>query len=93
MRSRYSGYVVMAEDYLLHSWHESTRPSRVRLDPDQRWLGLSIKRCTGGTAEDDAGEVEFVARFKVAGKGHRLHENSRFVREAGRWYYVDGDHL
>jgi len=21
----------------------------------------------------------------------RLHECSRFVREAGRWYYVDGD--
>jgi SEC-C motif-containing protein len=23
----------------------------------------------------------------------RLHERSRFVREAGRWLYVDGDQL
>jgi SEC-C motif-containing protein len=39
------------------------------------------------------GEVEFVARSRVAGKGQRLHERSRFVREDGRWWYVDGDML
>jgi SEC-C motif domain protein len=35
--------------------------------------------------------VEFVARYKVNGRAHRLHEISRFVREAGKWLYVDGD--
>jgi uncharacterized protein YchJ len=28
---------------------------------------------------------------KVAGRTHRLHEISRFVREGGRWYYLDGE--
>ena len=34
--------------------------------------------------------VEFVARCKIGGRAHRLHEVSRFVRGEGRWYYVDG---
>ncbi len=39
--------------------------------------------------------MEFVARYKIGGRAHRLHEVSRFVREAGsgdvpRWYYLDG---
>ena len=38
----------------------------------------------------DHAEVEFVARYRVAGKAVRLHEHSRFLREGGRWYYVDG---
>ena len=33
--------------------------------------------------------VEFVARSKLGGKAERLHETSRFVREGGRWYYVE----
>ena len=36
---------------------------------------------------------EFVARWRVAGRATRMHERSRFVREEGRWYYVDGDQL
>ena len=34
-----------------------------------------------------------LARYRIAGRGHRLHELSRFIREDGRWYYVDGDML
>jgi SEC-C motif-containing protein len=91
MRSRYSAYVLGLVDYLLHTWHPSTRPAAELLAPDAacRWLGLAIK------AERDLGaeraEVEFVARYQVAGRATRLHETSRFVREDGRWLYVDGD--
>ena len=72
MRSRYSAFAVADEAYLLATWHPATRPSRVRLDPDQRWLGLAIKHCAAGQSADKSGTVEFVARFKVGGKGHRL---------------------
>ncbi|MBP9654883.1 MAG: hypothetical protein KBE19_10895, partial [Rhodocyclaceae bacterium] len=41
--------------------------------------------------DDDRATVEFVARYRIAGRGHRLHELSRFVREEGRWFYVDGE--
>jgi SEC-C motif-containing protein len=93
MRSRYSAFVEGSEDYLLASWHPQTRPSRVRLNPEQRWLGLSIKSTQEGMAGDTAGTVEYVARFKVDGKGHRLHEVSRFENIDGCWYYLDGEHL
>ena len=93
MRSRYSAFVRQETQYLLDSWHPQTRPSRVRLDAGQKWIGLAIKSTEAGGEADSAGVVEFVARFKVAGKGHRLHERSRFEQIDGRWYYLDGDHL
>ncbi|MDH3995050.1 MAG: YchJ family protein [Gammaproteobacteria bacterium] len=93
MRSRYSGFVVSDESYLLATWHPDTRPSRVRLDEKQRWLGLSIRATEAGGPDDRMGVVEFVARFKIDGKGHRLHEISRFEKIDGRWHYLDGQHL
>ena len=93
MRSRYSAFVACDADYLLASWHPDTRPSRVRFDPEQRWLGLSIKDTDAGSENDTEGVVEFVARFKVQGRGHRQRERSRFERIEGRWYYLDGEHL
>ena len=93
MRSRYTAFARGEEGYLLATWHPDTRPSRVRLDDEQRWIGLSIKSTEAGGANDTTGLVEFVARFKVAGRGHRLHEVSRFEKIDGRWYYLDGQHL
>ena len=90
MRSRYSAYVLKLEDYLLATWHASTRPEKLELLADHsRWLGLEIKRHE--VQSPDLATVEFVARYKIAGRAYRLHELSRFVREEGRWYYVDGD--
>ena len=91
MRSRYSAFVLGDSQYLLATWHVSQRPASLVLEADAKWLGLEIKahRMLG----NDSAEVEFVARFRVAGKAIRQHERSRFVREAGCWYYVDGDVL
>ena len=89
MRSRYSAYVLHLEPYLLSTWHPATRPPQLGFDdqPEVKWLALQVKRHE--TAADSA-IVEFVARYRQGGRGQRLHEVSRFVREAGRWYYVDG---
>jgi SEC-C motif domain protein len=92
MRSRYSAYVLHRADYLLDTWHPRTRPGEtLTFEVGLGWLGLEVRdhRATG----DDRAEVEFVARSKLAGRAHRLHERSRFVREGGRWLYVDGDLL
>lgn len=91
MRSRYSAFVLKLADYLLASWHASTRPASLDLaeDDGSKWLGLEIK---AHRQQDEAhATVEFVARYRIDGRGHRLHELSRFVREDGRWYYLDGD--
>jgi SEC-C motif-containing protein len=92
MRSRYSAYVLGRADYLRATWHPRTRPERLELadHPATRWLGLQVReqRSTG----TDSATVEFVARYKVGGgSAVRLHETSRFIREGGRWFYVDGD--
>jgi SEC-C motif domain protein len=91
MRSRYSAYVLGLDPYLLATWHASTRPESLDLaaDGDTKWLGLEVRKAC--SQNDDHATVEFVARYRVAGRGHRLHELSRFVREDGRWFYVDGD--
>lgn len=91
MRSRYSAYVLVLEAYLLATWHASTRPMSFDLARDgaTRWLGLEVKKHEStGT---DSATVEFVARYRIAGHAHRLHETSRFLSEEGRWYYLDGE--
>jgi len=93
MRSRYTAYVRGEEAYLLATWHPETRPSRVRLDERQHWLGLQVRATEAGGEGDTTGTVEFVARYKIDGRGTRLHEISRFQRREGRWYYRDGQHL
>ncbi|WP_341929865.1 YchJ family protein [Methyloversatilis discipulorum] len=90
MRSRYSAFVLDLREYLLATWHPTTRPAALPPpEPGLKWLGLEVKR--SALQDADHGTVEFVARSKLGGRAHRLHENSRFVRENGRWYYVDGD--
>jgi len=90
MRSRYVAYALGLAPYLLATWHPSTRPAELNLDEDpSRWLGLTIKRHE--QRDDDHAIVEFIARYKVGGRAYRLYETSRFVREDGRWFYIDGD--
>ena len=107
MRSRYSAFVLGLADYLRATWHPSTRPPTLELDDGTHWLGLEVRahrlldahiaemgNAGGLDAKAKAmGEVEFVARSRVGGKGQRLHELGRFIREDGRWFYVDGDML
>ena len=91
MRSRYSAYVRGNEAYLRATWEARTCPPGPILDTDPglKWLGLEVRRASMDEAAN-TGVVEFVARFKTGGRAQRLHEVSRFVRENGRWYYLDG---
>lgn len=89
MRSRYTAFVREDAPYLLATWHASTRPLQLTFEPGLKWLGLEVQEYR--PIDDDHAEVAFVARSRLAGRGQRLQERSRFVREAGRWYYVDGD--
>ncbi len=89
MRSRYSAYVLKDEAYLRATWHSTTYPQSVILEANDetKWLGLEVR---AHTQSGENATVEFVARYKIRGRAHRLHEVSRFVREEGRWWYVEG---
>jgi SEC-C motif-containing protein len=94
MRSRYTAFVRERADYLLATWHATTRPAAIDFVPGAKWLGLEVR--SRSVLDADHAEVEFVARQRDAsGAATRLHERSRFVREGdeehSRWYYVDGE--
>lgn len=90
MRSRYSAFVLCNEGYLLATWHEHTRPKSLSFEPTIRWLGLRI--VDSRVTSESTAEVEFIARYRVGGgSAARQHERSRFVRENGAWFYIDGE--
>lgn len=90
MRARYSAYARGDAGFLRTSWHPDTRPESLDLEDAPRWIGLKILATAAGGEDDDLGTVEFVARYKIGGRAHRLHELSEFVRSEGRWVYVRG---
>ena len=91
MRSRYTAYTLGLEPYLLATWHPATRPAELGMagEAQPKWLGLDVKR--HALQDETHATVEVIARYKVGGRGHRMAETSRFVKEDGRWFYVDGE--
>lgn len=86
MRSRYSAFALRKPAYLLSSWHPTTRPADLALDGDE-WVQLRVLKAE---TDDEKATVEFIARSRSGGRVNGLHEISRFVRENGRWFYLDG---
>ncbi|MDY7573218.1 YchJ family protein [Actimicrobium sp. CCI2.3] len=88
MRSRYTAYTRHDDAYIAATWAARTRPAALEVaDDSTKWLGLEIRHTS---TDGDTAIVEFIARYKINGRAQRLHEVSRFVREQGYWFYVDG---
>ncbi|GAC1316150.1 MAG: YchJ family metal-binding protein [Acidimicrobiales bacterium] len=88
MRARYAAYVIGDGDYLLRSWHPSSRPAAVSFDPEMRWQRLEILDTADGGIADQDGTVEFIAHYERGHQDGALHELSQFVRREGRWTYL-----
>ncbi len=88
MRARYSAFAVGDRDFLVATWHSSTRPAELELDADRVWTGLQILGQTGGGMLEATGTVEFGARYRQDGRRGEQRENSRFVRQCGQWRYL-----
>lgn len=91
MRSRFEAFKRGDGDWLLATWHRSTRPGQVDLTGNPRWRGLQIVDVVAGGRDDDTGVVEFRATYIADGELGIQHERSRFVREDGRWFYVEAE--
>ena len=89
MRSRYSAFAVGDRAYLLATWHPSTRPPSLEIDPTVRWTGLDVLATTDGGLLSAEGTVTFRAWYRHEGETGIQHEVSRFVREDGAWRYLD----
>ena len=90
MRSRFEAFRSGDVEWLLASWHPSTRPASVDLSGNPDWQGLQIVDTVDGGPDADTGIVEFRASYNTPHGGLGVHhERSRFVREDGRWSYLD----
>ncbi|MDG4788169.1 YchJ family metal-binding protein [Micromonospora sp. WMMD1102] len=91
MRSRFSAFALGDSGYLLRTWHSSTRPERLVLDPANRWTRLDVLDSERGGMFDSTGTVEFRAHYRRSGRPGELHERSRFGREDGQWRYLGAE--
>lgn len=91
MRSRFTAFARGDATHLLRTWHPSTRPEDIDLEPDMQWRRLVVIGRVAGGPFDREGVVEFEAFWRQGAERGSLHERSRFVREDTQWYYVDGD--
>jgi SEC-C motif-containing protein len=90
MRSRFSAFAIRDAEYLTRTWHPTTRPTHLDLDPELRWYRLDVIRTDRGGLVDTGGVVEFRAHYRAPTGPGSVHEVSRFVREGGAWLYLDG---
>jgi SEC-C motif-containing protein len=88
MRSRYTAFATGKVDYLLKSWHPSTRPSTLDLPENTQWFDLQI---TDASEQGQRGRVSFTARFKENNEWFELVETSDFERQDQHWMYIDGN--
>lgn len=95
MRARYSAYVRQEIGYIFTSLHpdhradydeKSTRAWAEKSD----WHKFEILGTSGGGAEDNEGQVEFIASYTDKGIKKEHHELSSFKKESGTWYFVEG---
>lgn len=92
MRSRFTANVENNGAYLLASYHVSTRPEKSATTFND-WFQLQILEVVNGGSENETGVVEFRALYRQGTMQGVLHERSRFCKEDGRWYYLDGELL
>jgi SEC-C motif-containing protein len=88
MRSRYTAFVLELTDYLLRSWHPSTRPPTLDLTESPRWVQLQI---LDSHQQGSRGQVHFRAIFSDTSGAGFLQEDSEFIREDGHWFYLRGE--
>ena len=89
MRSRYTAFVRGDAGYLLRTWHPRTRPATLDVE-DTAWRGLEVIDAVDGGSDHTTGTVTFAAHYAtgVISIG-TMRETSAFVREDGRWLYVE----
>ena len=97
MRSRYSAFCIKDIKYLLSTqhasrWQANERDLLTKTMHDAQWFGLKILKTETDPDDPHIGFVEFVAFYKKPESG-QLYERSKFIREAGHWYYLDGEFM
>ena len=94
MRARFTAHCQRNYSFLVESIHPEHRgdvseEAIAQWASHVNWVGLDVHSATPG-ATDDEGMVAFTAHFTIKDRPQELREDASFVREEGRWFYVDG---
>lgn len=92
MRSRYSAYVLADLEYIEQTTQKDVRPQYdfeglKAWAENSEWLGLKVHNTE---TDGDSGRVQFTARYREKEGIINHSEDSKFVREDGRWLFVHG---
>ncbi len=87
MRSRYSAFVGRLASYLEATWHSSSRPPLLDLSDSPNWLKLQV---ISSSVDQNKGQVHFRAFYKDGNDVAFMEEQSDFVQEDGKWFYLNG---
>ncbi len=94
MRARYSAHVLGLVDFVVDTYHPSRNAENDRAaiadSINSDWCRLEVINSANGTTANE-GFVHFKAYLTDQGKELYLEERSRFVREDGLWFYIDGE--
>jgi SEC-C motif-containing protein len=91
MRSRYTAYALRDGAYLQATWDATKRPESIDFSRENiEWLRLEITETKKGGLKDSKGLVTFKAYYRQDGEEHVMNEISRFTKQGGRWFYLDG---
>ena len=95
MRSRYAAYALGLADYIINTTHFSDPTKAPPVDQWKRSIlefststafwGLKIRSHTEG---ESRAVVKFTALLKQGEKDTSFTETSQFVKDGGRWLYV-----
>jgi len=92
MRARYSAHVLKNVDFIVDTYHSSCNAQNDRqgiTDSVQlNWQRLEVMATP--EPSDNNGIVEFKAYYIEGLSEQYMHERSRFIKEKGYWYYLDG---
>ncbi len=94
MRARYSAHVLGLVDFVINTYHPSCHAENEREaiaeSVQSDWKALQVVKASNGNTENE-GYVHFKAYLEEKGQEFCLEERSRFVRENGMWFYIDGE--
>lgn len=100
MRSRYSAYASHVEKYIVQTTHQKNKDFTIDSDSWKQ----SIKNFSTQTRFEKLeilefidGETEAFVTFKATltsnGEDSSFTEKSSFIKENGRWYYLNGEFI
>ncbi|MDA9556006.1 YchJ family metal-binding protein [Vibrio sp.] len=93
MRARYAAHVFKLVNFVIQTYHPSCHAQNdakaIAESVHSDWISLHVLEAM--PPKGNEGFVTFTAHFEQNNESYQLTERSRFIKEDGLWYYIDGE--